>query len=62
MYIFTKVKFQSDYLEMGGGLEGGVGYSVEGFNHDETDRSRHNWTEIILAFTFTVTVVLIFIL
>ena len=48
---------------MGGGLgEGGVGYSVEGFNHDESDRSRQNWTEIILAFTFTVTVVLIFIL
>ena len=53
---------QAEYLEVGGeeGLTGQ--YSSDPFNQQESDRSRHNWTEIILAFTFTVTVVLIFIL
>ena len=37
-------------------------FSVEHLNQLQSDRSRHNWTEIILAFTFTITVVLIFIL
>lgn len=41
---------------------GGEGSSVEQYSQQGTDRLSHNWTEIILAFTFTVTVLLIFIL
>ena len=37
-------------------------FSVGHFNQLQSERSGHNWTEIILAFTFTITVVLIFIL
>merc|ERR1711997_1322012 len=46
-----------DYIEVGGG-----GFSVEHYSQQEEDKLKQNWTEIILAFTFTVTVVLIFIL
>ena len=48
---------QGDYIEAGGG-----GFSVEHYSQQEEDKLKQNWTEIILAFTFTVTVVLIFIL
>jgi len=49
-----------EYLELG--AEGEQGYPLVGMTEDVADRVRHNWTEIILAFTFTITVVLIFIL
>ena len=41
---------------------GGGGFSEEQYSQQEADKLKQNWTEIILAFTFTVTVVLIFIL
>ena len=52
-----KYLLQADYIEAGGG-----GFSVEHYSQQEEDKLKQNWTEIILAFTFTVTVVLIFIL
>ena len=52
-----KYLLQGDYIEAGGG-----GFSVEHYSQQEEDKLKQNWTEIILAFTFTVTVVLIFIL
>ena len=57
---------QAEYLELGAGEGTGVGpgeaFTVVDHYTDTGDTVNHNWTEIILAFTFTVTVVLIFIL
>ena len=59
---FKCLIFQADYLEVGAEDVGGA-FSLDHFLANDSDkRVKQNWTEIILACTFTVTVILIFIL